>query len=309
MLIRFCILIVLSFTYISASYAQGCIKYLAPKATGIHPLSAIATRYNGIYGIDVSHHQGLIDWPKAKQAGVAFAYVKASEGGRFIDPCFRLNWKATRTAGVVRGAYHFFHANIDATVQAKNFVKQVKPLLTGYDLPPALDIEYVPDMNTVDSIALMAHIKQWLEYVEHELGIRPVIYTSQSFWHDYIGHNPVFTKYPLWLSSAVHHPGPPSSWHEWTFWQFTVHGQVPGIIPEVDLSFFGGSKQEFLQLITRKSYPEYFIPFISYKTVYTQNNLTERANPVFGYPIMQPVLYSQQQAALANKKAAYRCCS
>ncbi len=248
------LILILSLTGVNTCLAQGCINYLNPQTTGIHSLTSLAARYHGIYGIDVSHHQGLIDWPKAKQAGVAFAYVKATEGSQFVDPCFKLNWEATQAAGVVRGAYHFFRARVDPIVQAKNFIKQLKPLLTGFNLPPALDIEYMPEIKTIDSIMLMANIKQWLDYVEHELGVRPVIYTNQSFWHDYIGHNPVFAKYPLWLSSAVKQPGPPSSWHEWTFWQFTVHGKVPGIAPEVDLSFFGGSKQEFLQLITRAPY-------------------------------------------------------
>jgi lysozyme len=175
---------------------------------------------------------------------------------KFIDPCFAQNWLGTQRAGITRGAYHFFHANSDPIAQAKSFVEAVKPLLTGFDLPPALDIEYAPDMNSVTAFELMARAKQWLEYVEHELGVIPVIYTSQRFWEDYIGPNPVFAKYPLWLAAAMRRPGPPSAWQEWTFWQFSPLGKVPGIMTAVDLSYYGGDKKQFLQLLTEKGYPK-----------------------------------------------------
>jgi|GEM_PF-1364006 len=244
---------ILSFVLLShlapATLAQTCITYPEPQAPGIHALTQIFAKRAGIYGIDVSHYQGMIDWKQAKLAGVSFAYVKASEGVKFIDPCFARNWLNSKEAGVVRGAYHFFRANLDPIAQAKNFVATVKPLRNSFDLPPALDIEYGPDMNSVDAIELMARIKQWLEYVEHRLGVTPVIYTSQTFWEDYIGHNPVFAKYPLWLAAALQHPGPPSSWQDWTFWQFSPRGKVPGIMTAVDLSYFGGDKRDFLKLL------------------------------------------------------------
>lgn len=238
--------------------AQPCIHYQMPQAGGIHSLPQIIAKHSGIYGIDVSHHQGWVDWKRVKQAGVSFAYVKASEGIKFIDPCLSHNWLGSKESGIVRGAYHFFRASLDPIAQAKNFVQVVKPLVSDFDLPPALDIEYASDMNRVDAIELMARVKQWLEYVEHELQVRPIIYTSQSFWEDYIGHNPVFAKYPLWLAAAHHNPAPPSSWHEWTFWQFTPYGHVPGIMTAVDLSYYGGDKQAFVKLLTDKSYPRYY---------------------------------------------------
>ena len=255
MLKKFYLLVFMPFFTLSAQ-AKSCLNYVYPQTMGSHALSHIIAKNTGIYGIDVSHHQGQIDWRKAKQAGVSFAYLKASEGVRFIDPCFAENWLGTKKAGVVRGAYHFFRAHIDPIEQAKNFIQQVKPVLTSLDLPPALDIEYVADMDSVSAVELMARAKQWLEYVEHALGVTPIIYTSRAFWEDYIGHNPVFAKYPLWLSAAMRHPGPPSSWREWTFWQFSVKGSVPGIMTAVDLNYFGGDKKEFLKLLSDKNYPK-----------------------------------------------------
>src|SRR5262249_30419769 len=60
-----------------------------------------------VLGIDVSHHQGPIDWPQVAVAGVGFAYIKATEGKDLSDPMFRVHWRAADAAGIPRGAYHF----------------------------------------------------------------------------------------------------------------------------------------------------------------------------------------------------------
>src|SRR3954453_10276082 len=57
-------------------------------------------------GIDVSHHQGQIDWSAVKASGIQFAYIKATEGTEFTDATFAENWRNSNTAGIVRGAYH-----------------------------------------------------------------------------------------------------------------------------------------------------------------------------------------------------------
>ena len=58
-------------------------------------------------GIDVSHWQGSINWTSVKNAGVDFAYIKATEGTAYKDPQFNTNYPAAYHAGVIRGAYHF----------------------------------------------------------------------------------------------------------------------------------------------------------------------------------------------------------
>ena len=59
-------------------------------------------------GIDVSNHQGQIDWPRVAKDDVAFAIIKATEGGDFVDKSFARNIEAARAAGLTVGAYHFF---------------------------------------------------------------------------------------------------------------------------------------------------------------------------------------------------------
>lgn len=80
-----------------------------------------ASRYP-VRGVDVSHHQGKIDWSKVAGDNVAFAYMKATEGGDWKDRKFLENWKAAREAGIATGAYHFFTLCRPGKDQAENFL-------------------------------------------------------------------------------------------------------------------------------------------------------------------------------------------
>ena len=61
-----------------------------------------------VRGIDVSHHQGPIDWQRVAADDVAFAVIKATEGGDHVDDAFATNLREARAAGLAVGAYHFF---------------------------------------------------------------------------------------------------------------------------------------------------------------------------------------------------------
>src|SRR5215510_14289761 len=92
-------------------------------------------------GIDVSYWQSGIDWPKVRATGQRFVLVKASEGDAYTDPTFENNWRSAKTAGLLRGAYCYFHPNIDAKKQADRFIAVVKALNDPAELPHALDLE------------------------------------------------------------------------------------------------------------------------------------------------------------------------
>ena len=79
-------------------------------------------------GIDVSHYSGDIDWTTVQGTGVDFAFAKATEGTDFTDPQFAANWAGMQDAGVVRGAYHYFHPELDPDMQAAFVVQTVGTL-------------------------------------------------------------------------------------------------------------------------------------------------------------------------------------
>jgi lysozyme len=93
-----------------------------------------------VNGLDVFHGDGPVDWTSVAAAGIEFAYVKASEGVTVTDSRFAQNWKAMKEAGVMRGAYHFFHPASSPEDQAGHFLAVMGDFSEG-DLPPALDLE------------------------------------------------------------------------------------------------------------------------------------------------------------------------
>ena len=188
-------------------------------------------------GIDVSHHQGRIDWSAVAGDGVRFAFAKATEGGTFTDPAFARNWEGMREAGVLRGAYHRFRPRTDALQQARHFVA-VADVASG-DLPPVVDVEAT---DGVSDARLVAGVRTWLAEVERRTGRRPVVYTKPGFRRAHLGT--ALDDYPLWIAEyGVDSP----SHARWAFWQHSERGRVAGIRKEVDLDRFNGSHTELRQ--------------------------------------------------------------
>jgi hypothetical protein len=145
-----------------------------------------------IRGIDVSRYQGKIEWAKVKQAGIRFAFIKATEGTDYVDPYFAVNWDEAREKGIARGAYHFFRPAQDGKAQAEHFLKQVK--WTKGDLPPVLDLEVTDE---VTAAAIRREALEWLETVENATGMRPLVYTLPHYARSYLDGK--LARYPLWV--------------------------------------------------------------------------------------------------------------
>ena len=186
-----------------------------------------------VHGIDVSAYQGRIDWPEVARNRVRFAFIKASEGGTLRDPRFARNWREARSAGVLRGAYHYFLPNRDGQLQADLFARIV-PLAPG-DLPPVLDVEAA---NFHDVAILRREVARWLRLIEAHYGVRPILYSNHSFYQRYLaGH---FDDYPLWLAHyEVERPTLPRN--KWIIWQHSDEAYVPGIRGVVDFNVFQGN--------------------------------------------------------------------
>ncbi|MBR6629344.1 MAG: glycoside hydrolase family 25 protein [Bacteroidaceae bacterium] len=196
-----------------------------------------------VHGIDVSHHQGEIDWEAVKATDkqeypICFVFMKATEGGDHKDRLFVDNFRQAREVGLVRGAYHFYNPNTDPIRQADFFISQVK-LETG-DLAPVLDIERKPR----NKAQLQADLVKFLNRLEQHYGVKPIIYTSYKYRLHYLD-TPELSSYPLWIAhyyvDALSYDGP------WQFWQHTDYGTVPGIEENVDLNVFNGSWNDLLR--------------------------------------------------------------
>lgn len=203
-------------------------------------------------GIDVSYWDSGIDWPKVRATGQRFVFVKATEGVAYTDPTFAGNWSGAKTAGLLRGAYCFFHPNLDPAKQADFFIKTIKATRDNGELPHVLDLEA---HDNRPKARIIERAKVWLDAVEAAFGKKPIIYSGQYYLQDYFsetgGGPPVWAKdYPLWLAQypTQYAPGMapvlPKGWFKWTLWQYTDKGVVNGINAAVDMNLFNGTLEE-----------------------------------------------------------------
>jgi GH25 family lysozyme M1 (1,4-beta-N-acetylmuramidase) len=205
-----------------------------------------------VHGIDVSGFQGSINWGDVARDGKAFAIMKATEGTGFTDSTFARNWANAKNAGVIRGAYHFFHPALDPIAQANHFVDVMGPLHAG-DLPPMLDLEIT---NGLSAAHVAASARAFLQHVEARTGRRPLIYTGYFFWRDQVGDPSGFSQYPLVMAAYVSGcPLVPNSWGHFTMWQYSDSGRVSGIAGNVDLDVFNGDMKALRALAGEQAGP------------------------------------------------------
>lgn len=198
---------------------------------------------NQLSGIDVSKWQATVNWKSVQQAGIAFAFARATYGTSEVDSYFSDNWQAMKDAGVIRGAYHFFLVADDPTQQAEFFIRTVGSLGPD-DLPPVIDVESASGTSS----NLAADVQTWLSVVEQGLGRTPIIYTAPSYWNENITGG--FGGYPLWVAEyGVSSPKPVNGWANWTFWQYSSTGNVAGVNGAVDQDYFNGNSEELTALI------------------------------------------------------------
>jgi lysozyme len=194
-----------------------------------------ATRYD-VQGVDVSWHQGAIDWRALAADGVAFAYIKATEGGDHVDPRFAVNWEAAGGTSLYRGAYHFFTLCRPGAQQAANFIATV-PRAAGM-LPPALDLEHMGPCRQGPTMPdVVAEARVFLDRVEAHYGVRPIIYTTREF-HD--AHLSALSGERFWIRSIA---APPNfRERDWVIWQHHNRGRKRGVQGPVDLNAFRGDE-------------------------------------------------------------------
>ena len=206
---------------------------------------AQAVSFGAPKGIDVAAHQhpgGMpIDWSKVRSDGQSFAFVKATEGGDWVNPHYVQDIQAANASGLKTGAYHYARPAGDAKTQAANFAAQIA-LAPNQTLPPALDIEVTEGKSA-------AQLEQWIEDFTSELkrltGRTPMIYTYKYFWMGQMNNSQKFSDMPLWLAAYQDQaPEAVGGWNELSFWQRSGSGKVAGISTDVDMNLFNGSKQQ-----------------------------------------------------------------
>ena len=182
-------------------------------------------------GIDVSHYQHDIDWTEVARNGkIGFVYVKATEGVSLVDDTYEYNIAEARKAGLKVGSYHFFRAHLSLDEQFNNMTSTVKKEMQ--DLIPIVDVEHT---NGCSSAQLVARLKQFLERLTQYYGRKPMIYTFVNFYNKHFA-GAGLEDYPLMI--AFYRDAQPelSDGRKYVIWQYTSHGDMPGVDGNVDRS-------------------------------------------------------------------------
>ena len=203
-----------------------------------------------VRGVDVSRHQGEIDWPALAADGVEFAYIKATEGGDWIDPEFAANWSGAEHAGVARGAYHFFTFCRPPEEQAAHALA-VAPPEPG-TLPLAVDVEYSGNCADYGTRAeVSARLDRFIEIVTDSTGRPPVIYAVFEAYPDFVEGR--YPDSPVWVQNILWEPAPPD--RDWAFWQYSVAGRRDGVRGPIDLNVFRGDREAFNAFVAGDAEP------------------------------------------------------
>ena len=198
-----------------------------------------------IRGIDVSVYnsdepKAPIDWQEVANSGVTFAFLRASVGYE-VDAAFPYNYDEAGKAGVLRGAYHYFHPDKSLGEQAKIHLAVVGDRPT--ELPSVLDLEKKVDLSAK---TISERSYGWLMAVADETGKRPLIYTSPGYWNGVFKEDPPEWTglFDLWVADWGQNNNPddffdprlPRGFTKWLFHQHTSKGRTPGIVGDVDLN-------------------------------------------------------------------------
>ena len=176
-------------------------------------------------GVDISEYQADVDMDTLAGQGVSFVYMKATEGSGYADSRFAENWANAEKSGMPAGAYHFFSFDSPGKMQAENYIKTVGSL--DGKLIPAVDVEFYADKrkNPPDREEAASELKDFLDALEEEYHVRPMIYCPREIYEKYIAQ--YFDQYPRWIRS-VYYPAQFEAGSSWVIWQYCDTGELEG---------------------------------------------------------------------------------
>ena len=247
---------------------------------------------NDIQGIDVSHHQGSVDWEAVSNdpGNMRFGIAKATEGADFLDPRFMENMSKIRELNeregrivLYPGAYHFArpdnrHGRSGGETEGRWFCETllaalnagcIASLKEGF-LEPWLDFEKYSDSDYEQNIPW---IEGFLHIVAEETGRMGGIYTGPNIWRYELGNTDHFNAWPLWEVKYKEYGEDPNAspprmptdeskdeW-VWKMWQwsgggdFDYYGGVQGVNADCDVNRFNGTEDDLAALAGSSSPP------------------------------------------------------
>lgn len=213
--------------------AALAVFFLLPKAERAYPSEELYQ----VRGIDLSSHNGDVDFKAVKADGIEFVVLKATEGASFKDARFARNYREAVEAGLKVGAYHFFRFDVNGTVQAMNLLHSIGSRML--DLPLMIDVEEWTNPDDFDTDDVLADLEQMVDCLVDN-GYRVILYTNKAGQRRFLRDR--FSNLPLWICSFT---DPPTK-EAWHIWQYDHRGSVAGIRGRVDMNVFNGSYDRWI---------------------------------------------------------------
>lgn len=196
-----------------------------------------------VTGLDLSAHNGDVDFARLAADSIDFVVLKATEGATFKDPRFEANYQAARRAGIAAlGAYHFFRFDADGRRQGENMLAT----LAGktLELPLVIDLEEWTNPRRLPTDTVVARLQAMIDCIESQ-GHPVMLYTNKDGYERFVRGR--FCDYPLWICSFTEPPMPADADMEWTLWQYSHWGWTAATVGEVDLNAFNGTRSQWLR--------------------------------------------------------------
>lgn len=183
-----------------------------------------------LFGIDVSHYQGNIDYKSVKKSkhNIRFVIIRSTMGAARIDANFTKNFKDAKKNGFLVGAYHYYDPNESSILQAKHYLA-VTNLKSG-NIIPIVDLENLSTCQSTES--LKNGLRKWLKIVEKSCGTKPIIYSGLSYYKKYLAED--FKDYPYWIASYSSRSSKSDVVKNAAIHQFSDKMKVAGIKGKVD---------------------------------------------------------------------------
>ena len=197
--------------------------------------------YTSRLGVDVSEHQGDINWQEVKNSGIDFAFIRigyrgyGESGVIKADVRFDDNIAKAKAAGIDVGVYFFSQAiNEDEAREEARFVLEHLQG-RGLDLPVVYDPENIlDDVARTDNVTPEQFTKNTIAFNEavKAAGYKPMIY-SNMLWEAFQLDMTKLQEYPVWYADYEPKPQTP---YDFTFWQYSEKSTVPGISGIADMN-------------------------------------------------------------------------
>lgn len=198
-----------------------------------------------VMGIDVSSHNGILDYHALKADSVEFVWIKASEGVSFKDKNFYINYNEAGKVGMKRGAYHFFRFDKDGVEQALNLLDVIGD--RNLEMGVAVDVESSGNPEGIEDALVKDRLATMVEYLNLR-GLAPTLYCNKKDYYSYLEDS--FPGHSLWICALSED----QIASEWTFWQYSHTGTFSGVKGAVDINVFGGSRDDWCSFLTSQQY-------------------------------------------------------